>query len=142
MKATSECWRQFHFLYEDGLNVLLANDQHVKNMPGRKTDVAAVAWLAQLGACGLVRASLAPPEPIRRLRDLNRTRHNVHCQRASEIQRVEKLLEVTSIRLPSVATDLTGVSSRAMLGVLTEVSAIPRHWQISPSKACARSPKR
>ena len=120
MEATSEYWRQFYFLLEDGLNVLLANAQQVKNMPGRKTDVSDAAWLAQLGAYGLVRASFVPPEPVRRLRDLTRTRTMFIRQRASEIQRVEKLLEDTGIKLSSVATDLTGVSSRAMLQALIE----------------------
>jgi transposase len=120
MEATSEYWKQFFFLLEDGLNVLLANAQDVKNMPGRKTDVSDAAWLAQLGAYGLVRASFVPPEPIRRLRDLTRTRTVLIRQRASEIQRVEKLLEDTGIKLSSVATDLTGVSSRAMLESLIQ----------------------
>lgn len=91
-----------------------------KAFRGPGEDVSDAAWLAQLGAYGLVRASFVPPEPIRRLRDLTRTRTMFIRQRASEIQRVEKLLEDTGIKLSSVATDLTGVSSRAMLGALIE----------------------
>jgi len=71
---------------------MLVNAGHVKNLPGRKSGVSDAAWPAQLGAHGLVRASFVPPEPIRRLRDLTRTRTTVVRERAREIQRLEKLL--------------------------------------------------
>jgi len=75
MEATSDYSKPFYYLLEDaGFDVLLVNSRHVKNLPGRKTDVADATWLAQLGAHGLVRASFVPPEPIRQLRDLTRTR--------------------------------------------------------------------
>ncbi len=89
-------------------------------MTGRKTDVSDAAWLTQFGAFGLVRASFVPPEPVRQLRDLTRTRTMFIRQRGSEIQRLEKLLEDAGIKLSSVATDLTGVSSRAKIPALTE----------------------
>ena len=73
-------------------------------MPGRKTDVADAEWLADLGAHGLVRASLVPPEPIRELRDLTRTRATIARDRAREMQRLEKLLEDAGIKLSSVVT--------------------------------------
>ena len=97
---------------------MLVNARHAKNLPGRKTDVSDAAWLAQLGAHGLVRASFLPPEPIRHLRDLTRTRTAITRERTREIQRLEKLLEDAGIKLSSVATDITGVSSRAMLEAL------------------------
>jgi transposase len=119
MEATGDYWKPFYYLLEDAaLEVLLVNARHVKNLPGRKTDVSDAAWLAQLGAHGLVRGSFVPPEPIRRLRDLTRTRTGLTRARAQEIQRLEKLLEDAGIKLSSVATDLTGVSSRAMLEAL------------------------
>ena len=118
MEATSDYWKPFYYLLEDGLEVILVNARHVKNMPGRKTDVSDAAWLAQLGAHGLVRASFVPPEPIRRLRDLTRTRTTLTRDRAREIQRVEKLLEDAGIKLSSVASDIIGVSGRAMLEAL------------------------
>jgi len=90
----------------------------VKNLPGRKTDVSDAAWLAQLGAHGLVRASFVPPAPIRQLRDLTRTRTAMVRERAKEIQRLEKLLEDAGIKVSSVATDISGVSGRAMLDAL------------------------
>ncbi len=120
MEATSDYWKPFYYLLEDlpGVEVMLVNARHVKNLPGRKTDVADATWLAQLGAHGLVRGSFVPPEPIRQLRDLTRTRTAVIRERTREIQRLEKLLEDAGIKLSSVATDITGVSGRAMLEAL------------------------
>ncbi len=119
MEATGDYWKPFYYLLEDGpFEVLLVNARHVKNLPGRKTDVSDAAWLAQLGAHGLVRGSFVPPEPIRQLRDLTRTRTTITRERAREIQRVEKLLEDAGIKLSSVATDISGVSGRAMLEAL------------------------
>ncbi|SDP80096.1 Transposase [Arthrobacter sp. ok909] len=120
MEATSDYWKQFYFLLQDGLNVMLMNAQQVRNMPGRKTDVSDAAWLAQPGAFGLVRASFVPPEPVRQFRDLARTRTMFIRQRGSEIQRLEKLLEDAGIKLSAVATDLTDVFSRAMVRALIE----------------------
>jgi transposase len=119
MEATSDYWKSFYYLLEEGpFEIMLVNPRHVKNLPGRKTDVSDAAWLAQLGAHGLVRGSFVPPEPIRKLRDLTRTRTTIVRERAREIQHLEKLLEDTGIKLSSVATDLTGVSGRAMLDAL------------------------
>ena len=116
MEATSDYWKPFYYLLEDaGFEVMLVNARHVKNLPGRKTDVADATWLAQLGAHGLVRGSFVPPEPIRQLRDLTRTRTAITRERAREIQRLEKLLEDSGIKLSSVASDILGVSGRAML---------------------------
>ncbi len=119
MEATGDYWKAFYYLLEDGpFEVMLVNARHVRNLPGRKTDVSDAAWLAQLGAHGLVRGSFVPPEPIRQLRDLTRTRTTVVRMRAKEIQRLEKLLEDTGIKLSSVASDISGVSGRAMLEAL------------------------
>ena len=119
MEATGDYWKPFYYLLEDGpFEVLLVNARHVKNLPRRKTDVCDAAWLAQRGAHGLVRGSFGPPEPIRVLRDLTRTRTTVVRARAKEIQRVEKLLEDPGIKLSSVASDISGVSGRAMLEAL------------------------
>ena len=88
MEATSDYWKPFYYLLEDGpFEVMLVNARHVKNLPGRKTDVSDAAWLAELGAHGLVRGSFVPPEPIRQLRDLTRTRTTITRARAREIQR-------------------------------------------------------
>ena len=118
MEATGDYWKPFYYLLEDlaGVEVMLVNARHVKNLPGRKTDVADATWLAQLGAHGLIRGSFVPPQPIRELRDLTRTRTAVTRERTREIQRLEKLLEDAGIKLSSVAADLNGASSRASPG--------------------------
>jgi len=118
LEATSDYWKPFYYLLEETLPVMLVNAKAARNMPGRKTDVADAVWLAELAAHGLLRASFVPPEPIRELRDLTRTRAIVVRDRTREIHRLEKFLESTGIKLSSVATDLTGVSARAMLEAL------------------------
>ena len=119
MEATGDYWKPFYYLLEDaGFEVMLVNARHAKNLPGRKTDVSDAAWLAQLGAHGLVRGSLVPPEPVRELRDLTRARTAITRERTREIQRLEKLLEDAGIKLSSVATDIMGVSGRQMLEAL------------------------
>ena len=119
MEATSDYWKPFYYLLEDGpFEVMLVNARHVKNLPGRKSDVSDAAWLADLGAHGLVHGSFVPPEAIRHLRDLTRTRTTITRERAREIQRLEKLLEDAGIKLSSVASDISGVSGRLMLDAL------------------------
>jgi len=124
--ATGDYWKPFYYLLEDleGVEVMLVNARHVKNLPGRKTDVADATWLAQLGAHGLVRGSFVPPAPIRELRDLTRARTAITRERGREVQRLEKLLEDAKIKLSSVASDITGVSGRAMLEALTITYAV------------------
>lgn len=119
MEATSDYWRPFYYVLEDGpWEILLVNARHARNLPGRKSDVSDAAWLAQLGAHGLVRGSFVPPAPIRELRDLTRTRTALTRERAREVQRLEKVLEDAGIKLGAVATDIVGVSGRAMLEAL------------------------
>lgn len=100
--------------------MILVNAAHAKGLPGRKTDVADSAWLCQLGECGLLKASFVPPEPVRQLRDLTRYRTSLTAERTREVQRLEKELEGAGIKLSSVATDIMGVSGRAMLAALIE----------------------
>ncbi len=112
-------WKSFYYLLEDaGFELMLVNSRHVKSLPGRKSDVSDAALLAQLGAHGLVRGSFVPPEPIRQLRDLTRTRTAITRERGRELQRLEMLLEDAGIKLSAVATVITGVSGRAMLEAL------------------------
>ena len=120
MEATSDYWKPFFYLFEETLPVMLVNAKAARNIPGRKTDVSDAAWLAQLAAHGLLRASFVPPEPIRDLRDLTRARSTATRDRTREIQRLEKFLEGSGIKLSSVVSDLTGVSSRAMLEALIQ----------------------
>lgn len=118
MEATSDYWKPFYYLFEDVLPVMLVNAKAARNIPGRKTDVSDAAWLAQLGAHGLLRACFVPPEPVRQLRDLTRARTLATQDRTREIHRLEKFLESTGIKLSSTASELTGVSARAMLEAL------------------------
>ena len=99
MEATSDYWKPFYYLLEDlpGVELMLVNARHVKNLPGRKTDVADATWLAQLGAHGLVRGSFVPPEPIRHLRDLTRARTAITRERSREVQRHD---EEPSVQMP------------------------------------------
>jgi transposase len=120
MESTSDYWRPFYYVLEADLEVLLVNARDVKSVPGRKTDVSDATWLADLGAHGLLRASFVPPEPIRQLRDLTRARTHITQGRTREIQRLEKLLESSGIKLSSVASDITGVSGRLMLQALID----------------------
>ena len=119
MEATGDYWKPFYYLLEAaGFEVLLVNARQVKTLPGRKTDVFDVTWLARLGAHGRVKGSFVPPEPIRRLRDLTRARTAITRERGREAQRLEKLLEDAGIKLSAVASDILGVSGRAMLEAL------------------------
>ena len=118
LEATGDYWRGAFYLLEQCLNVMLVNAAHAKGLPGRKTDVADCAWLCQLGECGLLKASFVPPEPIRHLRDMTRYRAALTAERSREAQRLEKELEDAGSTLSAVATDILGVSSRAMLTAL------------------------
>ncbi|MEV0495948.1 IS110 family transposase, partial [Streptomyces atratus] len=126
IEATSDYWKPFYYVLTEGLNVILVNARQVKNLPGRKTDVSDAAWLAQLGAHGLVRPSFVPPEPVRELRDLTRARTTATRERGRVVQRLEKLLEDTGIKLSAVASDIMGVSGRAMLEALVCGEADPQ----------------
>ncbi len=118
IEATGDYWRPPFYLLEDDVNVILVNPAHAKGLPGRKSDVTDSMWLAQLGECGLLKASFVPPEPIRQLRDLTRYRTTLSREHTREASRLEKELEDAGIKLSSVATDILGVSGRAMLEAL------------------------
>ena len=96
--------------------MLLVNPQHIKQVPGRKTDVSDCQWIAQLLQHGLLRGSFVPPRPIRELRDLMRQRSQLVAEKAAVANRIQKVLEDANIKLAAVATDVLGVSGRDMLG--------------------------
>ena len=120
VESTSDYWRIWYYLLEAvGLSVQLVNARDVKNVPGRaKTDKLDAVWLAKLTEKGLLRPSFVPPAPIRRLRDYTRLRTDLTHDRSRQVQRLEKLLEDALIKLSAVATDITGVSGRAMVEAL------------------------
>lgn len=120
LESTADYWKPVFNILEEGFEVVLVNAQHVKKVPGRKTDASDAEWLAELMLHGLLKASFIPAKPQRELRELTRYRTTVVRERARIINRVEKLLESTNIKLSSVVTDVMGVSARAML---TELAA-------------------
>lgn len=128
LEATSDYWRPFYYLLEArGLTVWLVNAREVKNVPGRpKTDKLDAIWLAKLNERGMLRPSFVPPVEIRQLRDYTRLRADLTGERSRHIQRVEKLLEDALIKLSSVATNIMGVSSRAMLAAMIAGERDPR----------------
>ena len=120
MESTGVYWKPVFHLLEGRFEVLLVNARHVKTVPGRKTDVKDAEWLAQLLQYGLLRASFIPPPPIRVLRDLTRQRAQLVHDRAGVANRVHKVLEDANIKLSGVASDVLGVSGRAMLAAMID----------------------
>ena len=120
MEATGVYWKPVWHVLEDDFELLLCNAAHVKNVPGRKTDVGDAQWLCQLLEFGLLRGSFVAPKPVRELRELTRRRRTLVRERAREANRLHKTLEDTGIKLDCVATDILGVSGRLMLGALLD----------------------
>ena len=125
MEATGVYWKCVYYALEDDFEVMLVNAAHIKHVPGRKTDIIDAAWIAQLLAHGLLRASFVPPPAIRRLRDLTRYRKALTGERSSEVNRIHKVLEDAGVKLATVASSVMGVSGRAMMAALIEGSADP-----------------
>ncbi len=125
MESTGEYWRPVFNILEAEFETLLVNAAHVKNVPGRKTDVRDAQWLAELLQHGLLRPSFIPPVPIRDVRDLVRHRSNFVRERAVLVNRVQKVLEAANIKLAGVATDVMGVSGRRMLEAIVAGDADP-----------------
>ena len=125
MEATGVYWKPVWAMLEDDFELMLVNARHVKQVPGRKTDVSDAAWLCQLAEAGLLRASFVPPKPIRELRNLTRYRRTQIGERKREAQRLHKALEDTGIKLDCVATDILGKSGRAMLDALVSGTTDP-----------------
>jgi transposase len=128
VESTSDYWRPFVYLLEArGLVVWLVNARDVKHLPGRpKTDKLDAVWLAKLNERGMLRPSFVPPAQIRRLRDYTRLRADLTADRTRHKQRLEKLLEDALIKLSTVATDILGVSGRAMLEALIAGQCDPK----------------
>jgi transposase len=125
MEATGVYWKAPYYALEDDFEVLLVNAAHVKNVPGRKTDMKDSQWLCQLLECGLLRRSFVPPKPIRELRELTRYRKSLIHERAREANRLHKTLEDAGVKLSCVATDVLGVSGRLMLEALVSGTRDP-----------------
>jgi transposase len=118
MEATGVYWKPVWHALEDGLELVLANAAHIKNVPGRKTDVNDATWIANLLAHGLIRASFVPEASIQELRALTRTRKQLVREKAAHVQRIQKTLEEANLKIASVASDIMGKSGRAILEAL------------------------
>ena len=142
MEATGVYWKPvWHILSGGEFELVLANAAHVKNVPGRKTDVNDATWLADLMAHGLIRASFVPDQPTQQMRDLLRTRKQFVRERSSHTQRIQKTLEDANIKLDSVITDIVGLSGRRMIEALIAGETAPEalaalaHGRIHATKA-------
>lgn len=128
MESTGVYWKPVWNVLEGGFELVLANAQHIKAVPGRKTDVRDCEWIADLLRHGLLRPSFVPDRPQRELRDLTRYRVSLVYQRTAEVNRLQKVLEDANVKLASVATDIMGLSAQAMLQELvsgnTDTTAI------------------
>lgn len=118
MEATGVYWKPIWHLLEEHFELVLANAQHIKNVPGRKTDVNDATWIADLLAHGLIRSSFVPPTPIQELRDLTRTRKQLVREISQHSLRIQKTLEDANLKLGSVLSDVLGKSGRAILAAL------------------------
>lgn len=118
MESTGVYWKPVFNILEGRVEVILVNAEHIKKVPGRKTDVKDCQWIAQLLQHGLLKASFVPPPPIRELRDLTRQRTQLIQERTAAVNRIQKVLEDANIKLAGVATDVLGVSGRDMLEAL------------------------
>jgi transposase len=120
MEATGVYWKPVWHVLEDNFELVLANAAHIKNVPGRKTDVNDATWIADLLAHGLIRASFVPPTSIQEMRTLMRTRKQLVRERAQHVQRIQKTLEDANLKLGSVVSDVAGASGRAILKALID----------------------
>lgn len=118
MEATGVYWRPVWHVLEESFELTLANAKHVKNVPGRKTDVNDATWLAELHAHGLVRGSFVPPRAVQELREMTRARKQLVQERVRHVQRAQKVLEDANIKLSSFISDIVGKSGRAMLDAI------------------------
>lgn len=125
MEATGIYWRAPWHVLEEDFQLVLANAAHIKNVPGRKTDVNDATWIADLLAHGLIRSSFVPPTPIQELRTLMRTRKQLVRERAQHVQRIQKTLEDANLKIASVVSDITGTSGRAILEALIDGETRP-----------------
>jgi len=126
MEATGVYWKPVWHILESSFELVLANPQHIKNVPGRKSDVNDATWIADLLAHGLIRASFVPPVPIQELRDLTRTRKQLVREVGQHVQRIHKTLEDANLKLSGVLSNVVGVSGRAMLEAIIQGETDPQ----------------
>jgi transposase len=118
MEATGSYWRSVWHVLEAQFELTLANPAHIKNLPGRKSDVNDATWMADLLAHGLIRGSFVPPPAINALRELTRTRKQFVREMARHTLRIQKILDIASLKITGMISDVIGVSGRAILEAL------------------------
>jgi transposase len=142
MEATGIYWKPVHAVLEDDFEVIVGNAHHIKNVPGRKTDVKDSEWIADLLRHGLIAKSFVPSKPLRELRDLLRYRRKLVEGRSAERNRLHKLLETANIKLATVISDIFGVSGLAMLKALLRNDATPAQMaQLAKKKMRKKIPE-
>jgi transposase len=141
MEATGVYWKPVWHVLEGCVELVLANAAHIRNVPGRKSDVNDAVWIADLLAHGLVRASFVPPAPIGELRDLTRTRKQLTRQKVQHTQRIQKVLEDANIKLSSAISDVTGQSGHRILAAIVQGESDPQTLAAlgSSSLHCSRA---
>ena len=120
MESTGPYWKPVFNVLEDGFTLILANARHIKNVPGRKTDVKDSEWICRLLRSGLLSASFVPPQGIRELRDLTRYRRKLTQALSAEKNRIQKVLEDANVKISSVLSDTFGVSGSQMIEAIME----------------------
>jgi transposase len=118
MEATGVYWKPVWHILEGALELTLANAQHIRNVPGRKTDVGDAAWIADLLAHGLVRSSFVPPAPIQELRDLTRTRKQLVREISQHTLRIQKVMEDANLKVASVLSNIMGLTGRSIIAAV------------------------
>ena len=142
MEATGVYWKPVWNILSDGkFELILANAAHIKNVPGRKTDVNDATWIADLTAFGLIKASFVPEEAIQELRSLMRARKQLVREQTRHIQRIQKTLEEANIKLDSVITDIMGLSGRRMIEAMIAGVRNPRKLAELADQRIKASPK-
>jgi len=142
MEATGVYWKPVWNILSDGkFELLLANAAHIKNVPGRKTDIIDAMWIADLEACGLIKASFVPDEAIQELRSLLRARKQLIREQVSHVQRIQKTLEEANIKLDSVISDVMGASGRRMIEAMIAGVRDPRKLAALASGRIKAKPK-
>src|SRR5438094_6576984 len=125
MESTGVYWKPVWQVLDGSFELVLANAMHIRNIPGRKSDVNDATWIADLLAHGLIRSSFVPPASVQELRDLTRTRKQLVREIAQHTLRIQKTLETANVKLTSVLTDIMGVSGRAILAALIAGESYP-----------------
>src|SRR5438093_18828 len=126
MESSGVYWKPVWHLLDGDFELVLANAMHIRNIPGRKSDVNDATWIADLLAHGLIRSSFVPPAPVQELRDLTRTRKQLVREIAQHTLRIQKTLETANVKLTSVLTDIMGVSGRALLALFRDLEKAAR----------------